>query len=78
MRDAEWRAGVASDCPDWERWLKGVQGGACYRQVENYYSLGFFHNTRVRGHAIKLIGKVKVKTNKNKCFLDNLFENFLK
>lgn len=63
MRGAEWRrAGVASDSPDWEGWLEGVLGGACYRQAGNDYSLSFFHNTRIRGHAIKLIGKILRQT----------------
>lgn len=67
MRGAEWRrAGVASNCPDWERWLEGVQGGACYRQAGNDYYLGFFHY--VREHAIKLIGKVLRQTNKQVFF----------
>jgi len=33
MRGAGWRgAEVASDCPVWEGWLEGVQGGVRYRQ----------------------------------------------
>lgn len=65
------RVGVALGCPDWEGWLEVVQDINCctaQTKARGGYLL-FVHNTGVREHAIKLIGKVV--RNKNKCFLDN-------